>query len=131
MDYNEFLQKPDETLTLPYFDGKSVCDDKQTYRLRETLQPGWYRFRKAGRYLAVEGPAESAPEQWKLKRVTGYVMNGRFIANDFQTRLFGLPQDEDLPKFTPVSALKWFDDHLLYAGQEFETEVETQVRLAF
>ena len=54
MDYTQFLQKPDEVLRLPCFGGKSVCDDKLTYRLREALQPGWYQFRKAGRYLTVE-----------------------------------------------------------------------------
>ena len=73
MDYTPFLQKPDEVLKLPYFGGKSVCDDKLTYRLRETLQPGWYQFRKSGRYLAVDGPVEPELDSWKLPRVTGYV----------------------------------------------------------
>lgn len=131
MDYKQFLQKPDEVLRLPYFDGKSVCDDKLTYRLRETLQPGWYQFRKSGRYLTVEGPIASEVDAWKLPRVVGYVMNGRLIGNDFQGRLYGLPADEDLSKFTPVCARKWFDDHILFEGQEFETEVETAVRNAF
>jgi hypothetical protein len=131
MDYTQFLQKPDEVLRLPYFTGKSVCDDKLTYRLRETLQPGWYQFRKSGRYVTAEGSIEPELDKWKLPRVAGYVMNGRLIGNDSQARLFGLPADEDLPKFTPVSARKWFDDHILYEGQEFETEVETAVRNAF
>ena len=131
MDYTQFLQKPGEVLRLPYFGGKSVCDDKLTYRLREALQPGWYFFRKSGRYLTVDGPIESELDVWKLPRLAGYVMNGRIIGNDFQARLFGLPADIDLPKFMPVSARKWFDGHILYAGQEFETEVETKVRDAF
>jgi hypothetical protein len=131
MDYTQFLQKPGEVLRLPYFGGKSVCDDKLTYRLRETPQPGWYRFRKSGRYLDVDGPIEPELDKWKLPRATGYVMNGRMIANDFQGRLFGLPTDSDFSKFTPVSARKWFDGHLLFEGQEFETEVETKVRDAF
>jgi hypothetical protein len=58
-------------------------------------------------------------------------MKGRLIGNDFQGRLFGLPADVDLPRFIPVAARKWFDDHLLYDSQEFETEVETKVRDAF
>src|SRR6266699_2434303 len=91
MDYVEFLQKPDEILKLPYFGGKSVCDDKLTYRLRETLQPGWYQFRRSGRYLTVDGAIEPELEAWKLQRVSGYVMSGRIIGNDFQARLFGLP----------------------------------------
>jgi hypothetical protein len=131
MDYTPFLQKPDEVLKLPYFGGKSVCDDRLTYRLRETLQPGWYQFRKSGRYLTADEPIGPELGAWKLPRVTGCVMNGRIIGNDFQARLFGLPTDMDLPKFTPVTARKWFDGHILYEGQEFETEVETKVRDAF
>ncbi len=131
MDYTRFLQKHDEVLRVPYFGGKSVCDDKLTYRLRETLRPGWYQFRKSGRYLTVDTPIGSELDQWHLPRVTGYLATGRIIGNDFQARLFGLPADVDLPKFTPVSARKWFDGHILYEGEEFETEVESRVRDAF
>jgi hypothetical protein len=131
MDYTQFLQKPDEVLRLPYFEGKSVCDDKLRYRLREAIQPGWYQFRKAGRYVTVENAIPSELDSWKLHRVNGYAFHQRLIANDFQATLFGLPQDEELQKFTPVSGRKWFDGHLLYYGQEFETEVETKVREAF
>jgi hypothetical protein len=131
MDYTQFLQKPGEILTLPYFTGKTVCDEHLTYRLRETPQPGWYRFRKTGRYLTVEGPAEPNFGPWKLVRVIGYVMNGRIIGNDFQSRLFGLPAEMDLAKFTPVSARKWFDGHIFFEGVEFKSEVEPKVRDAF
>ena len=131
LDYAQFLQKPGEVLRLPYFGGKSVCDEKLTYRLREALQPGWYQFQKSGRHLMVDSPIEPELDAWKLPRVNGYVMNARIIGNDFQTRLFGLPADVDLPRFTPVSARKWFDGHLLYEGPEFETEVEAKVRDAF
>ncbi len=131
MNYAPFLQKPNEMLRLPYFVGKSACDDRRVYRLRETLQPGWYQFRKQGRYLAVDGRIEPELDQWKLPQVRGYVMQGRLIGDDFQARLFGLPADVDLPKFTSVSARKWFDGHLLYEMQEFESEVEAKVRDAF
>jgi len=131
MDYTQFLQKPDEVLRLPYFGGKSVCDDQSTYRLRETLAPGWYQFRKSGRYLEVDSTIEPELDKWKLPRVTGYVMNGRLIGNDSQARLFGLPTDADLPKFTPVSGRRWFDRQILYEAQEFETEVDGKVRDAF
>jgi hypothetical protein len=131
MDYTQFLQRPDEVLRLPYFGGKSVGDDRLTYRLRETQQPGWYQFRKAGRYLKVEDAISPELDAWKLPRVVGYVFRGRLITNDSQNRLFGLPADEDLPHFCPVAARKWFDGHILYEGQEFESEVETEVREAF
>jgi len=131
MDYTQFLQKADEILTLPYFTGKTVCDDRLAYRLREALQPGWYRFRKSGRYLTVEGPADADLAAWKLPRVAGYVFNGRITGNDFQSRLFGLPAETDFPKFTPVIGRKWFDGHILFENVEFESEVEPKVRDAF
>ena len=131
MDYTQFLQKSDEMLRLPYFGGDSVCDDKRTYRVREPLQPGWYRFRKSGRFLAAEARIQPELDSWKLQRVAGYVFRGRLISNDAQARLFGLPAEEDLPKFSPVTARKWFDGHILYYAQEFESEVETKVREAF
>ncbi len=131
LDYRRFLEPPAEGLRLPCFGGRSVCDDHRTFRLRENLRPGWYQFRKSGRYLAVEGPSAPDWQSWKLPRLTGYVMNGRMVTNDLQARLFGLPADEDLLRFAPVSARKWFDGHLLYEGQEFETEVERKVREAF
>src|SRR5262249_37315742 len=46
-------------------------------------------------------------------------------------RLFNLPADVDLPKFTPVLARRWFDGNYLYAGPEFESEIEAKVRDAF
>jgi hypothetical protein len=131
MDYTQFLQNADEVLKLPYFEGKSVCDARLTYRLREVLQPGWYQFRKSGRYLSPEKPIESELAAWTLPRVTGYVMGRRIIGLDFQSRLFDLPADVDMPLFTPVAARKWFDGHLLYEGQEFESDVESKVRDAF
>jgi hypothetical protein len=131
MDYTQFLQQPGEVLRLPYFAGKSVCDDKLTYRLREAPQPGWYQFRKAGRYLTVEHAIEPELHKWKLPRISGYIMNARIIGNEFQARIFGLPTDVDLPKFTPASARRWFDGHILFEQQEFESEIEAKVRDAF
>ena len=131
MDYRQFLQKPDELLRLPCFGGKSVCDDQLTYRLREPVQPGWYRFRKVGRYLAVEAPIAPELDKWKLPGLIGFLFRGRLITNDSQDQLFGLPAEEEPAKFTPISARKWFDGHLVYSGQEFETEVETTVRESF
>ncbi|MCI0349149.1 MAG: hypothetical protein L0Z53_06960 [Acidobacteriales bacterium] len=131
MDYTQFLQQPGEVLRLPYFEGKSVCDDKLTYRLRDVLQPGWYEFRKSGRYLEVGNAVEPELDAWRLKRLRGYAMASRFIGDDLQARLFGMPRDEDLPKFAPISVCKWFDGHLLYYGREFESDVEPRVREAF
>ena len=131
MDFTQFLQDPDAALRLPYFEGLSVCDADATHRLREPLESGWYEFRKSGRWLTVVGAIEPEPDKWQLKRLTGYTVNGQIVTNDLQARLFGLPADEDLPRFAPVGALRWFDGHLLYDRQEFETEAEPEVRNAF
>lgn len=131
MDYTQFLQQQDEVLRLPCFGGRTVCDDHLTYRLRDSVPPGWYQFRKAGRYLVIDTAIPAELDAWKLPRVAGYVFHRRLISNESQATLFGLPLDEDLPKFVPVSGRKWFDGHLLYYGQEFETEVEMKVREAF
>jgi hypothetical protein len=131
MDYTQFLQKADEFLTLPYFTGKTVCDAQLTYRLRDALQPGWYRFHKSGRYLAIEGPTDGDLSAWKLPAVKGYVFAARIIGDDFQSRLYGLPAETDFSKFTPITARKWFDGHILFESIEFESEVEPKVRDAF
>lgn len=133
IDYRAFLQGAGEVLILPYFEGGTVCDDVRTYRVRESsnLAAGWYRFSKAGRYVSPLGPAEPEWDRWKLKPRGGYQTGGRFVSNDFQGRLFGLPTDVDLQKFVPISVVEWFDCHLLFRGEEFESEVEEQVRRAF
>ena len=82
MDYTQFLQQPGAVLRLPYFGGKSVCDDKLTYRLRETLQPGWYQFLRSGRYLTADGPIEPELDAWKLPRATGYVSRRLDVPTD-------------------------------------------------
>lgn len=131
MDYTEFLQKEDEVLRLPCFEGKSVSDDKRSYRLRETLVPGWYSFKLRGRFLIPEGPVEPETDSWDLKGIRGYVVRGQFVGDDIQKRLFHLPCDEELPRFAPVTVREWFDGHLIFDGQEFESEAEAQVREAY
>lgn len=131
MDYRQFLQKGEEKLILPYFEGVSVCDDRRTYRLREPIAPGWYEFSKSGRYLEAISATESRLAEWNLKRLTGYVVDCRLITNELQQRVYGLPEDEDLPRYTPVACRRWFDGNLLYEGMEFEGEAETLVREAY
>src|SRR5688572_11026069 len=58
MDYSQFLQPSGALLELPYFGGNSVCDDTRTYRIRGTLESGWYRFRLSGRFVTKEAAVE-------------------------------------------------------------------------
>lgn len=131
MDYREFLQKDGQIVRLPYFEGKTVCDENRTYRLRETLAPGWYAFKPSGRYLIVEKSIHPEPELWKLKKMIGYQVHEQLITNDIQKKLFHLPEAEEAAKFTPIQAYQWFDGHLIFGSVEFETEVELEVRESF
>lgn len=131
MDFRDFLQTESSSLRLPYFGGRSVCDDQRTYRLRETISPGWYRFTESGRYLQVEETIDPEPEAWQLKSASGYLVDRHFIDDESRRPIYDLPADEELPRFTPVQAWLWFDGHLLFGGSEFESEPELQVREAY
>ncbi|MEM7394926.1 MAG: hypothetical protein AAF492_21550, partial [Verrucomicrobiota bacterium] len=108
-----------------------VEDDRRTYRIRNRLRPGWYAFRLWGRILETIEAIDPEPERWNLKTHSGYCHGNRFFGHAVQKRLFDLPRDEELPLFVPITVAEWFDGHFLYLHQEFETEVEIQVREAF
>lgn len=130
MDYTKFLQSRDEIVRLPYFAGNTVCDDSRTYRLRVApTAPGWYAFTKAGRYLEVREPIEPECKAWSLKSYHGYRAQNQLVTNDHQNRLFGA--GNAIRRFTPISASAWFDGHLWFTGEEFESEIEMSVRNAF
>ena len=131
MDYRSFLQSEPSVLTLPYFEGNTVCDDRRVYRLREKIASGWYTFQIRGRYAEPTGSAEPNSDDWQLKAVSGYLTNRHLVSNDQQVRLFGLPPDEDLPRFAPIQAWRWFDRHCFFGHQDFESEVEMAVREAY
>ena len=131
MDYREFLQNGKAELRLPYAAGLKTCDDKRTWRLRQRLRPGWYRFREAGRYLQVIEPIEPEFEAWDLPVLRGYLAQGRFITSDSMDRLFGLPAGEQPARYTPIRARRWFDGHLWFEMSDFESEAEEAVRRAF
>ena len=134
MDYRQFLQDDSAEFRLPYFEGLKVCNDSRSWRLREPVDPGWYRFSEKGRFLEPQEAIEPELDAWldhKLKRRSGYLALGQFIGDDCQRGLFGVPRDEDPPRFTPVKAVEWFDGHLHFECIDFETEAEFAVREAF
>ena len=83
MDFRDFLQKEKTELRLPYAAGLKTYDDKRSWRLREEVPAGWYRFREAGRYLEPIETIEPELGEWKLPAVRGYHAQGRFDL-DFQ-----------------------------------------------
>ena len=93
--------------------------------------PGWYRFRESGRYLEPIEAIEPELAEWNLPAVRGYLAQGRFIMQDHMSRLFGMSGDEGLPRYTPVTARRWFDGHLWFEMGDFETEAEEAVREAY
>lgn len=135
MDYRNFLQDKSIEMRLPYFGGGSICDAGRTWKIRDnSLSPGWYRFRPNGRYLKVIESIEPETLEWenRLKGpFRGYQAIGRFVGDERQARLFDLPTDEDLDRFTPVTAWEWFDGNLLLGNIEFEGDVESAVRDAW
>lgn len=134
MDYRQFLQNESEEFRLPYFEGQKVCDDSRTWRIRDQIDPGWYRFTASGRFLTPQERIEPELDAWQqhgLKELHGYIALGQFIGNERQERLFGLSEDEDLPRFSPISALEWFDGNLHFTHIEFEEDAEIAVRKAF
>lgn len=131
MDFREFLQKDDAELRLPYAAGLKACDDKRGWRLREEIAPGWYRFRESGRFLEPVEPIEPEFDHWDLPAVRGYLAQGRFITGNTVERLWGLPDQEDLPRYTPLAARRWFDGHCWLEMSDFETEAEEAVRAAY
>ncbi len=132
MDYRKFLQaKDDEGLRLPYFTGLKVCDDRRVYRLRSPLDPGWYQFRLRGRCAEAQAAIEPDPNAWKLQRISGYLMNQQLITDRQCVRLFGLPQDEEFPRFSSVVAWRWFDGSHGFESLNFESETEAEVRSAY
>ncbi len=131
MNYTAFLQTGIQEQILPYFEGKTVCDRERTYRLRQRLAPGWYRFHISGRYADALSPADSDAETWSLRTTQGYMVQDRLITQTQSEKLHGIPVDEHLPRFAPVVAWRWFDGHLFFAHQAFETEVDLAVRIAY
>jgi hypothetical protein len=131
MDFRQFLQDGKAELRLPYAAGLKTCDDKRSWRLREEIPPGWYRFREAGRYLEMVEAIEPELDGWKLPSVRGYLAQGRFVTQDSMERLFGLPGEEEPPRFAPLVARRWFDGRCWFEMGDFESEAEEAVRSAF
>lgn len=131
MDFRQFLQDADSERRLPYAGGLKIRDDQRSWRLREEIPTGWYRFREAGRYLEMVAPIAPELDGWELPSVRGYLTQGRFVTQDSMERLFGLPEDEEPPRYAPLTAKRWFDGRCWFSMTDFETEAEEQVRSAY
>lgn len=116
---------------IPYSGLGKVTDGHRTWRVRETLAPGWYIFTIEGRFAKQVDRAEPQWDSWDLVCHRGYLAAGRFHAISVTTKLLGLPEDEEGERFTPVMARRWFDKTFWFDAWDFEDEVEFEVREAF
>lgn len=128
MNYRDFLQSHARELRLPYAGGLKVRDESRTWRLRHEIPPGWYRFRESGRFLEVHEVIEPELHAWQLPPARGYLAQGRFVTDETVTGIFGLAENEDSPRYTPILARRWFDGRLWFEMPDFEGEAESAVR---
>jgi hypothetical protein len=63
--------------------------------------------------------------------VRGYLAQGRFITQHSVERLFGLSGDDEVPRYTPIAARRWFDGHCWFELGDFESDAEEAVRQAY
>jgi hypothetical protein len=128
MDYRKFLGKRTEEV-LPYLGGVTVRTKERRLRVRHTVPEGWWRFGVEGRFATAEEPADP-PELSGRPRVRGHLLGiWLFRSGRDVERVHLLPGDEP-PPLSTATAVRWWDDSLLFAALEFDTEVEELARCA-
>jgi hypothetical protein len=128
MDYRKFLGKRTEEV-LPYFGGATVRAEGRRLRIRHPVPEGWWRFSVEGRFAMAEEPAEP-PDLSARPRVRGHLFESwLFRSGKDVERVHLLPAEELLP-LSNVTAVRWWDDTLLFASPEFDTEAEELARRA-
>jgi len=83
MSWKNLLQKPDETVTLPWFGGGVLMSSQRCWRIQGKLprEHGWYAFKIDGREASDPQPAEPQIDLL-LAPVTGYLVGDRIIADN-------------------------------------------------
>lgn len=132
MRYEDFLQKKNEEVILPYLRNNEVVDLDKRYRVKGKVKEGkWYAFRIKGRDAFPLKEVESELGQYDaLKEFQGYLFNDLFISGGITHKAYA-SEELQLEKFTPVKVKQWFDDSLLYSESLFETNIELEVRIDF
>lgn len=125
VDFRRFLASA-ELIVLPHFGGLTLEAKERRLRLRQSCEPGWWRFCVEGRYAEALGPAE--PEGLELLPVVrGHYTRGRLVQEGANAEpLWFLP--EEPPRFAFLRARRWPTGALIYDGPELEGDAEEQVR---
>ena len=128
MDYHKFLAKK-ETEVLPYFGGRALPSATRTLRVRERLEPGWYRFDILGRVATSAGAAEPEGLE-RLPAVHGHLVGDwLFAQGGALARVHFLPEEQPAP-LSPCRARRWYSGEALFDALEFEGEAEDPARVA-
>ncbi|AFE04111.1 hypothetical protein COCOR_01506 [Corallococcus coralloides DSM 2259] len=129
MDYRKLLGKV-ESAVLPYSGGGTVDAPSRRLRVTQPVAPGWWRFEVKGREATAREPA--SPEGMEaLPRVRGHVWGTRLVREGAVAEPLALmPEEEEPPRLSPVTARRWHDGTLLFEGVEFEGEAEETARRA-
>ncbi len=141
--YDRFLQTADEPRILPWLGGDRVHAEDRTFRLTEPpAEHGWYRWSEVGRALRCDGAADPPLDLTGRRTLRGYVVGHAFVPDGAAVlpaeigrsihqavRLHLL--DPDLPRFARVAAVRWWDDSLIYAQQDFGLGPEDDVQRAY
>lgn len=131
-DFRRFLSSPADVTTevVPYTGGRSVRTRRR--RLRLTERPpelGWYRARIRGRSAELLSLVDT-PCLDGLPVLRGHRWGRRLVLPDASApELAFLPPDEPLA-LAPLVVRRWHDQSLVVETEDFETELEEQVRAA-
>lgn len=125
MAWQDLLQKPDETLTLPWVGGSRVVSGSRSFRLLRNGPPlrehGWYQFVIDGRTATVIGLGEPNERDWMadaphVELAHGYLVGDRIVPDGAKVdpepaRIAGQAErvhllPEGLDRFSRVRAMR-------------------------
>ena len=126
VDYRKFLGKRDR-LVLPYFRGNYVEGENGSFRIAGPRGPGFHSFEIRGRTAHHLGP-EEAPDLSRLRKVRGHVFEGLIVPDSAVTEPLNFPPEDELARFSPVTARRWYSGDLIFELMDFEDDAEETAR---
>jgi hypothetical protein len=143
MGWRDLLQSENDSITLPWTGGRSLCLNGQVWNIegRLPIEHGWYSFSISGRKATRWELSQPTPEILN-NQVVGYLVGNRIVADNVQVdpdpktiashseQVFLL--DEGLDRFVRISAGRTCDDGpLIFKQQEMPLGPEDEVLNAF
>lgn len=145
MGWRDLLQKPDETISLPWIGGREILSNDRVFTIRGSLPRniGWHNFQISGNCLKLIPQARDADSvPGSLDHfVTGYVVGDRLVRDDARSAKYEQILDESeviwlvedgLDRFTRIRAGRTDKDGpLFYDGMAMPLGPEDDVRAAY